>query len=141
MEIALIVNNCITRIIDTTSPDKYLEKGWIEIPEGLDIGTDIRMFNIVGDRWMYKSEDQLIKEGLLTPQHVPSESSIEQRIELVRNKRAEEYANLYTGVDKLVSEYQRLLIIGASDDELSSVKNQLISRYKEIKNNNPYPER
>ena len=138
MEIALIVNNCITRIIDTTSPNKYLEKGWIEIPEGLDIGTDIRMFNIVGDRWTYKSEDQLLKDGLL---HLPPELTLDQRIDLVRNKRAEEYANLYTGVDKLVSEYQRLLIVGASDDELSSVKKQLISRYEEIKNNNPYPER
>lgn len=138
MEIGLVDNNIITRIIDTASPDKYLADGWIEVPPGLDVGVDIRMFNIVGDKWSYKNEEQLLKEGLLTP---TIQQPLEQRINYVRNRRAEEYANPYTGVDKLVSEYQRLLIIGASDDDLSSVKRQIILRYEEIKNNNPYPER
>ena len=135
MELGLIKDNKISNIIDTSSPENYLRAGWIEIPTGLKVGTDIRLFNIDGDRWSYKTDQELVDDGVL----IRTQEEFDKLVLQISNRRAIDYADPIYGVDKLTSEYQRLLITGAADDELLELKWKIVQRYEEIKSNNPYP--
>lgn len=132
MLLGFVEDNKISKIIDTSHPEKFLSDGWIKIPDYIYTGTDIRYFSIDDDNWVRKTKEQLFAEGVLQPIKITKQQ--------VMDYRAQAYACPLDGVDRLTAQYSRLQIMNGSSDELDKLKDEIINRYNAIKNQFPYPE-